>query len=329
MAAQLLCLVPGALAGGTSLLAKSRPQHGSTQFRYSSTDALAGLSKGPGAGASAVSADLFVLQNGVRTRFTLPTGAYDGAAGWIVNDATRAAFTNRQAPGGPTGVSRSSFIAGRRLKIDAKSLGDASPLTFGGAPADVVHVAWVFRDGATTTTHCAQFAPASCTFRPLDAGTGWRLRCRDGVADLGCAARPTCGNGVREYGEECDGGPLCTAECKQQLSSCCDSADQCVDAPAYTLFTLLIQYCQSHAGPSAVPHDGLTCDAEGTCVDLPIEPTPVCCQLTDTTCSDQGVRTSLHDLFVGRHNCAAMTGLDVSKVRINAVCGADGTCVPQ
>ena len=37
---QLLCLVRGAVAG-TSLLAKSRPQRGSAQLRYSSTDALA------------------------------------------------------------------------------------------------------------------------------------------------------------------------------------------------------------------------------------------------------------------------------------------------
>jgi hypothetical protein len=228
-------------------------------------------------------------------------------------------------------VSRATFITGRRVKVDAKSLGDATPLAVAGPPSDAIHVAWILRDGATTTTHCAQFAPDDCTFRPLDAGTGWRLRCRDGVADLACIAAPICGNDIREYrDEECDGGPLCTAECKQQLTSCCDTAEpQCVDAPAYTLFALLIQYCQSQAGPSAVPHDGLTCGDGGTCVDQPIDPTPVCCQLTDGTCSDQGVRSSLHDLFVGRHDCAAMTGLDVSKVKLNAVCGGDGVCAPQ
>jgi len=327
--AQLLCLVPGALAGGTSLLAKSRPQRGSAQLRYSSTDALAGLSKDPGAGASSVSASLFVLLDGVRTRFTVPAGAYDGAAGWIVNDATRAVFANRQAPGGSTGVSRATFMTGRRVKVDAKSLGDGSPFAVTGPPANTIHVAWVLRDGAATSTHCAQFAPASCTFRPLDAGSGWRLRCRDGVADLACAARPLCGNGVREYGEECDGGPLCTAECTQRVSSCCDTADACLDAPAYTLSTNLIRHCQSQAGLSSVPMSGLTCGPDGDCIDLPIEPTPVCCQLTATTCSDHGVRTSLHELYIGYHDCSANAGLDSSKVRLNAVCGAGGVCVPQ
>jgi hypothetical protein len=327
--AQLLCLVPGASAGGTSLLATSRPQRESAQLRYSSRDALAGLSKGAGAGASAAAAHLFILHNGVRTRFTLPAGGYDGGAGWIVNDATRATFANRQAPGGRTGVSRATFISGRRLKVDAKSLGDASPLAVAGLPADTIHVAWVLDDGGTTTTHCAQFAPAACTFRALDAGTGGRLRCRDGVADIGCAARPTCGNGVREYGEQCDGGPLCTAECTQRVTSCCDTADACLDAPAYILSTNLLRHCQTQAGMSSVPMSGLTCGPDGNCIDLPIEPTPVCCQLTDTTCSDHGIRTSLHDLYVGYFGCGAEAGIDASKVRLNAVCGGDGTCVPQ
>jgi hypothetical protein len=325
---QLLCLVRGAVAG-TWLLAKSRPQRGSAQLRYSSTDALADPSKSPGAGPGAISADLFVLQDGVRTRFTMRVGAYDGVAGWIVNDATSAVFTNRQAPGGRTGVSRATVVTGRRVKVDAKSLGDAALLQVGASPADPIHIALVLHDGATTSTHCAQFAPDRCTFVRLDGDTGWRLRCRPGVADLACTARPTCGDGVREYGEECDGGPLCTAECKQQLSACCDTADACLDAPAFTLFTPIIQYCQSHAGPSAVPMSGLTCGPDGDCIDLPIVPAPVCCQLTDTTCSDEGVRTSLRDLYIGRQSCVAKTGLDVTKAKLNAYCGGEGLCVPQ
>jgi hypothetical protein len=41
------------------------------------------------------------------------------------------------------------------------------------------------------------------------------------------------------------------------------------------------------------------------------------------------VRSSLHDLFVARELCAEVTGLDVTKTHVNAVCGADGICVSQ
>jgi hypothetical protein len=331
--AALFAVASVAAAGTTSLLATSRPSRSSARLTYSSSDALAGLTKGSGTGTSAISAQVFVATGGSTAVFSIPTGTYANGGytyryGWVANDAERALFLNRDAPSGPTGVARTLFATGRRVRLLTKSLGDTSPLDLAAAPADVLRVAYVVTNGTETTRHCAQFLAGACTYTPLDGGTGWRLRCRDGVADPSCGAAPSCGNGIRETFEECDGGPLCGADCKQGLSSCCELDNQCANAPAFTLFTYLIQYCQNIFGIGVTPIDGLVCGGDGVCVDMPVGPTPVCCQTTATTCTDS-VRSSLRDLYIARHDCAAVTGLDVTKAHLNAVCGAGGVCVPQ
>jgi hypothetical protein len=187
-----------AIAGGTSLVAISRPSRGSAKVTYSSSDAVAGLAKGAGTSTKAISIDLFLRQGGATTTFVVPTGAYGGRAGWIRNDATRAQFLNRDAPSAPTGVARTTFSVGRRVKATAKSLGDENPLALSGAPAGDLAIAYVVTNGAEQVAHCAKFVAGGCAFTPLDGGTGWRLRCRDGVADPDCGARPVCGNGVHE-----------------------------------------------------------------------------------------------------------------------------------
>jgi hypothetical protein len=162
----VLGLVPAAFAG-TTLQVKSRPLRESAQLKYSSSDALAGLTKGAGTGSGTISARVFVRPDGVTTGYTIPAGSHDGSAGWIVNDAKRTLFANREAPGGPTGVSRTVFATGRRVRLTAKSLGDLTPLALAAAPIDTVRVAYVVTNGAETLTHCTQFAPGTCTFTPL------------------------------------------------------------------------------------------------------------------------------------------------------------------
>src|SRR5262249_23096669 len=151
-------------------------------------------------------------------------------------------------------------------------------------------------------THCTQFAAARCTFTPIDGGTGWRLHCRDGVADPACGARPVCGDGVRDPGEECDGAADCDA-CTQLLSSCCERGGACIPAFAFGLYDTLLQYCYSALGfgPDTIRGRGLVCGSGGACVDEPIEPTPVCCQQQETVCSDS-VQTSLGGLWSARHD---------------------------
>src|SRR5215470_12952265 len=105
--AALVAIASSAGAGTTWLLATSRPARSSARFVYSSSDPIAGLSKGSGTGASDVSARVFVEVGGSTARFDIPAGGYANAYayryGWVANDASRALFVNREAPAAPTG----------------------------------------------------------------------------------------------------------------------------------------------------------------------------------------------------------------------------------
>jgi hypothetical protein len=317
-----------AIAGGTSLVAISRPSRGSAKVTYSSSDAVAGLAKGAGTSTKAISIDLFLRQGGATTTFVVPTGAYGGRAGWIRNDATRAQFLNRDAPSAPTGVARTTFSVGRRVKATAKSLGDENPLALSGAPAGDLAIAYVVTNGAEQVAHCAKFVAGGCAFTPLDGGTGWRLRCRDGVADPDCGARPVCGNGVHERGEWCDGGPACNETCTHPLTGCCAYQGQCISAPYFSLYGYFVQYCGSLLNNAATIGPGYMCGAGGTCDDVAIDPMPMCCQVTNDTCMGS-IETSLGGLWSARHNCIGIAGFDFTRTHYNATCTAGGTCTPQ
>jgi hypothetical protein len=315
-------------AGGTSLVAISRPSRSSAKLTYSSSDGIAGLVKGGGTSASAISVDLFVRQGGTTATFVIPTGTYGERAGWLRNDAARAQFVNRDAPAGPTSLSRTTFSVGRRVKATAKSLGDENPLALGAAPAGDLAIAYVVTNGAERLAHCTKFLPGRCTFTPLDGGTGWRLRCRDGVADPDCAARPVCGNGVHERGEWCDGGPACDQTCTHPLTGCCDYQGQCIAAPYFSLYGYFVQYCGSLLNTAAHIGPGFMCDAGGVCADVTIDPMPMCCQVTDDTCMGT-IETSLGGLWSARHNCIGIAGFDFTRTHYNATCTVGGTCTPR
>src|SRR5262249_2723739 len=154
----------------TRLIATNRPAHGKARLMYSSTDALGGLSKGAGADPSNISAQFLLDLDDETTRFVMPAGAYDGRTRWDANDATRALFGSRDAPGGPTGINRTTFATGRRVKLSAKGLGDVHPLALNHYPFTDVEIAYVVSNGGETVTHCTRFAQADCSFVPLDGG---------------------------------------------------------------------------------------------------------------------------------------------------------------
>jgi hypothetical protein len=152
-------------------------------------------------------------------------------------------------------------------------------------PGTDVEVAYVVTNGGETRTHCTKFHATSCAYAPVDGGTGYKLKCTGGVADLQCGAKPTCGNGIRESGEQCDGGVGCTASCYQGIFSCCqDAEDQCRAAPAFSLQYYLYQYCTT-TNFTSQPRPGLMCGADGVCTDAAIESVPLCCQ-QETSCYD-------------------------------------------
>jgi hypothetical protein len=134
---------------------------------------------------------------------------------------------------------------------------------------------------------------------------------------------PVCGNGIREPGEQCDGGPACTSNCLQGIPACCSLAPQCLDASGFILFLNLSTFCSVQL-PGSTPIRGGICQADGSCTEEAIEPVPVCCQLSGS-CNEQIV-TSTGGLWVFRNSCV---GAQVGTVVVNAACGADGSCVPQ
>ncbi len=315
-------------AGSTTLVAVSRPARGA-RLVYGSMDASAGLTKGAGTDAGAIAAEIFLADENGTTSYAVPAGAFGGGTGWMANDATHASFLNRAAPGGPTGVKRMVLMVGRHLRIVAQNLGDDSPLAFGAAPSSDLMLGCVLMNGSETATHCTRFAPADCAYTSLDGGTGWKLRCRNGVADPACGAvpPPVCGNGIRESGEQCDGGPACTASCQQMLPSCCAQTGSCVSAPLFSLQYYLMQYCLA-VSPGSMPVPGGMCLADGSCASRSVDPVPVCCQQA-SSCFDDTPAVSTGELWFDNYYCNGGIGIGAGPyIVVNGACGPGGICVP-
>jgi hypothetical protein len=151
---------------------------------YVSKDRTAGaIDKGPGTDPAAIDASFTIdYVNGLTSgRFTLPAGAASGGAGWGVNTASVARFTNRAAPSGPTGAKVATIKPGRLLKIVGKSPGDTPiDIVAAGHPGGAgITTVFTVTNGRFVRRHCTGFT--ACDHRPIAAGTGAKLVCKPGV----------------------------------------------------------------------------------------------------------------------------------------------------
>ncbi len=160
-------------------------------------------------------------------------------------------------------------------------------------------------------------APPNATVTRNDATA---FSSKNALSEGACTA---CGNGIREVGEECDGGPACTEACTQTIANCCAGAGVCLAAPPFSLAGVLWQYCGG-ALPGGTPFPGAVCQPDGSCAVLPLDPIPVCCQGTGTCF--EGTADSTSTLWSFHNSCQApLNGITVPT----ASCSVSGACVSE
>jgi len=150
----------------------------------------AAVDKGAGADEADIGAELVVTYSGAsataRGGFRLPKGASDGVSGWLVNDASGAKYTNKDAPSGATGAKVGLIKQNSRVMVVGKTLGDTPiDLVNSGAPTGSVFTAFVVDNGGTVNRLCSSFA--GCTFKEIAQGTGRKLACKSGAPDPLCS----------------------------------------------------------------------------------------------------------------------------------------------
>lgn len=141
----------------------------------------------------------------------------------------------------------------------------------------------------------------------------------------------SCGNGVIERGETCDGQPGCSPSCTLEVSRCCSIPGACtsdVGRACFILggtasFTACVDTGDLCEYPVPLP-PFVTCP--GACQDFAIAPLTVCCQQADGTCREASVTTNAE---LGSFGCRPPPP-EVGPVDelILGTCGGDGLCVP-
>jgi hypothetical protein len=164
-------------------LVDQTPAGRTAKLKFGARDAA--ITKGAGTSLTSIGATLTVAYEGggVSGRWTIPAG--DG--GWTLNDATRASYTNRLAPGGATQVKTLRLLSGKTAKLTAAGRGDTPiDIVTPGAPPARVLTALCVQNAGEQVCQCSAFS--GCAYRALSSGA--KLTCKQGVADAACAALP-------------------------------------------------------------------------------------------------------------------------------------------
>ncbi len=119
------------------------------------------LAKGGNDDPDQIGATIEIERGAAAAVFSVPRGALgDADAGWRDNDAARARYENRDASSGvPTGVRSLQLKPGKRLKIDARTLGD-EPFALGAALSaqSSIRAVATISNGDETYRHCTAFS---------------------------------------------------------------------------------------------------------------------------------------------------------------------------
>lgn len=161
-----------------------------------------------------------------------------------------------------------------------------------------------------------------------------------GTCNASCQYDHTCGDGVVELGEECDGQPHCNASCRLIRTQCCQIGGWCFDGTATHIVDeyFFSKDCGYLLG--GVPSYGECVGAEpcpdvpptlgckiGSCTATPIEPLPLCCQHVDGTCTGT-IATTTSALGGCGWGTFPPPGDGPLETLIVGTCGADGRCIP-
>lgn len=232
---------------------------------------------------------------GAIAAFDMPAGA--GGSGWTATHATtdRYRFTNAGAPNAFSAVKTAVLRSGRTLRIVGRSVGISLPVATG-------------RLGVRFTTgslrSCAVFDEPSIAvddpdrFVARNASAPAAASCSSGSLGLS-----TCGNGTREFDEQCDG-----ADATACLGSC---AADCTCVPA--------------CGDGVVNQPAEECD--------PPEGTGMCpagyfgCTATCECCSADGLFCNIYGCC--DPNDACLPGPDGMGLCLQTTCTPPDTCDPS
>jgi hypothetical protein len=225
--------------------------------------------------------------------------------------ATGFTYKDRQAASGPVKLAQIKRSARGTFQIKAVITGKngsvdvfpPNPGTSGCLRLDL---------GTGDHYHVLLPGPPDGTIKTNDAKI---FAIKDAVVEGLCPRTPVCGNGVREPGEPCDGGPACSAECVQHFPACCSAPMMCRAWDDITLVNTLRELCGA-----STPIIGGICAADGSCSTQPIDPVPVCCEpMLSSDCYEETV-TSTDDLWSFRNGCV---GARLGTVTVAAHCVAN------
>jgi hypothetical protein len=314
----LLSALPARGAGGRLIVVDRHLTGGDSTVSWTLPSAVIPVSKGSGVDPGALAVIFRVAVADARGSLAAPAG-FDGSAGWATVTATRARYRDRSMP---AGIRTTVVGNGLQIRLNGGNLGGAVLGELAtGSPSVPIFVGYRVDNGAEAIDHCVTYR--SCTRRALGDG-GVRVVCGSPEPDPACrAVPPVCGNGVREAGQSCDGGPYCTSNCYlPNLSpACCQAASSCHAADGYYHYFYLTQACGGFNGDT--PVTGGVCSAGGTCEQIGFDPVPLCCQLSGS-CRD-GTVSSTSGLWSFRYGCdGAQSGQTIPA----AICGPTGACEP-